>query len=290
MYGYLEVNEGVYIPRDPKKEFPTDDAQAHLVEVKAPRAGARQFAFDETYPYLDRSFGYWFNRNVLGIPFLWTVIYLRNLLHFGLKIEGRKNLKAWRKELKGGAVAVCNHVYEFDAVAVKQALCPWRHIWIPMYAKHFNGSQYWFVRYVGGIPVPEKRSGMRKFDEAFDHYHRRGQDVLVFPEAVRWNWYTPIRPFRKGAFTMAYRWGCPVVPMAITYRRRKGLYRLFGKKDVPTVTIHVGEPIMPDNTKPRRDELERLRTEAHRRIVELAGIKVNPWDAVPDDEKGNSEN
>ena len=48
MYGYLEVNEGVYIPRDPKKEFPTDDAQAHLVEVKAPRAGARQFAFDET--------------------------------------------------------------------------------------------------------------------------------------------------------------------------------------------------------------------------------------------------
>ena len=216
MYDYLEVNEGVYIPRDPEKDFPTDNPQEHLVEVKAPKAGARQFVFDETYPYLDRSLTYRLNRNVIGPPFLWTVIYLRNLLHFGLKIEGRERLRPFRKELRKGSVAVCNHVYEFDAVAVKQALCPWRHIWIPMYAKHFNGSQYWFVRYVGGIPVPEKRSGMRKFDEAFDEYHRRGDDVLVFPEAVRWNWYVPVRPFRKGAFTMAYRWGCPVVPMAIT--------------------------------------------------------------------------
>lgn len=283
MYDYLEVNEGVYIPRDPKN-YPTDNAQEHLVEVKPPRAGARQFVFDETYPYLDRSFGYWLNRNVIGIPFLWFVIYTWNRLHYGLKIEGRERLKPWRKELKRGAVAVCNHVYQFDAVAVKQALCPWRHIWIPMYAKHFNGGQYWFVRYVGGVPVPEKRSGMRRFDEAFDEYHRRGQDVLVFPEEVRWDLYTPIRPFRKGAFTMAHKWGCPVVPMAITYRERKGLYRLFGPKEQPTMTIHVGEPIAADSGKPRKEEVERLRREAHRQMVGLAGIRHNPWDVVPDDE------
>ena len=47
---------------------------------------------------------------------------------------------------------------------------------------------------------------------------------------------------------------------------------------------------MPDNTKPRRDELERLRDEAHSRIVQLAGIKTNPWKAVPDDEKEKTTN
>ena len=284
MYSRLEVNKGVYIPRDPES-YPTDNAQKHLVEVKPPKKGSRQYMFDETYPYLDRSLSYRLQRNVIGPPFLWIVIYTINRLKYGLKIEGRKNLRPWRKALKKGAVAVCNHVYQFDAVAVKMALTPWRHIWIPMYAKHFNGSQYWFVRYVGGIPVPETRGGMRKFDEAFDEYHRRGEDILVFPEEVRWDWYTPIRPFRKGAFTMAYKYGAPVVPMAITYRERKGLYRLFGPKEMPTMTIHVGTPIMPDTGKPRRDEVERMRQEAHDSMVALAGIKHNPWTAVPDDEQ-----
>jgi 1-acyl-sn-glycerol-3-phosphate acyltransferase len=83
---------------------------------------------------------------------------------------------------------------------------------------------------------------------------------------------------------MAYKWGCPVVPLAISYRERKGLYRLFGPKEMPTVTIRVGEPLMPDTTKPRKEETERLRAEAHAAMVRLAGIKHNPWEAVPDDE------
>ena len=283
MYTHLEVNEGICIPRDPES-YPTDNAQLHLVEVKPPKEGTRMYQFDETYPYIDKSFGYWMQHEIIGPLFLWLVIYPMNRLKHGLKIRGRKNLRAYRKSMRQGPVVVCNHVYQFDAVAVKQAISPMGHIWIPMYAKHFNGGQRWFVRYVGGIPVPEKRSGMRKFDEAFDEYHRRGAPILVFPEEVRWDWYTPIRPFRKGAFTMAYKYGAPVVPMAITYRERKGLYRLFGKKDEPTVTIHVGEPIMPDTSRPRHDEVERLRAEAHHRMVQLAGIVHNPWDVVPDDE------
>lgn len=283
MYSNLEVGAGVYVPRNPE-DYPQDNAQAHLVEVKPPKEGMKQYAFDETYPYIDRTFGYWLQRNIVGPLFLWFVIYPINRLKHGLKIKGRKNLRGYRKDLAKGAVAVCNHVYQFDAVAVKQALSPMRNIWIPMYAKHFNGGQRWFVRYVGGIPVPETRSGMRKFDEAFDEYHRRGEVILVFPEEVRWDWYTPIRPFRKGAFTMAYKYAAPVVPLAISYRERKGIYRLFDTKDMPTMTITVGEPILPDMSRSRHDETERLRGEAHRRMVRLAGIVHNPWDVVPDDE------
>ena len=277
MYSYLEVNEGVFVPRDPKS-YPIDDPHAHLVEVKQPRDGKQKFVFDDSYPYIDRSFGYWLNRNVLGPLFMTIFGYTANRLRYGLRIEGRKRLKALRKELQQGAVAVSNHVYQFDALAVKQALSPRRRIWIPMYAKHFNGGLYWFIRYVGGIPVPETRGGMRCFDEAFDEYHRRGEMILVFPEEVRWDYYKPIRPFRKGAFTMAYKYGAPVVPCAIVFRQRKGIYRLFGPKDDPTMTIRVGEPIMPDTTAPRREETERLRREAHNRIVKMAGIKHNPWE------------
>ena len=63
MYSHLEVEEGVYIPCDPAS-YPTDNAQRHLVEVKPPKAGARQYVFDEIYPYIDRSLSYRLPRNI----------------------------------------------------------------------------------------------------------------------------------------------------------------------------------------------------------------------------------
>ena len=276
-YGKLENDESVYQPRDPERDYPVDNPYEHLVAVKKPSKRRRQYRFDESYPYIDRSFSYLFQRNVIGPLFIWLVINVMNRLKYGLKIEGRKNLRPYRKQLKGGAVAICNHVYQFDAPAVKQALQPCRNIWIPMYAKHFNGGQYWFVRYVGGVPVPETMGGLRKFDEAFDHYHHRGDWILVFPEEVRWDYYQPLRPFRKGAFTMAYKYACPVVPCVLTYRERKGIYKLFGKKDIPLMTVHVGEPIMPDLTHTRKDEVDRMRVVAHGRMERMAGIRQNPW-------------
>lgn len=285
MYSSLEVKDGVYIPKDPLS-YPTDNPHAHRVEVKKKAAeNQRQYAFDETYPYIDRSFSYCIQRYVIGPLFIWLVINVANRLKYGLRIEGRKNLKPYKKALSGGAVAVCNHVYQFDAPAVKQAIQPLQNIWIPMYAKHFNGSQYWFVRYVGGIPVPETMGGMRKFNEAFDEYHRRKAWILVFPEEVRWDYYQPIRPFRKGAFTMAYKYDVPIVPCAITYRERTGIHKWFGKADDPLMTIHVGTPILPNKSATRKDEVDRLRIESHAQMEQMAGILHNPWPAIPEDEK-----
>ena len=55
------------------------------------------------------------------------------------------------------------------------------------------------------------------------------------------------------------------------------------------MTIHVGEPLMPDTSKSRKEETERLRREAHAAMIHLAGITHNPWDAVPDDEQRPSQ-
>lgn len=283
-YGTLENKEGVYIPLDPEKNYPTANPYEHRVVVKKQTKSRRkQYKFDESYPYIDHSFSYWIQRNILGPLFIWFVVDMSNRFKYGLKIKGRKNLKPYRSQLKGAAVAICNHVYQFDAPAVKQALQPLHKIWIPMYAKHFNGSQYWFVRYVGGIPVPETMGGLRKFDEAFDHYHSRGAWILVFPEEVRWDYYQPLRPFRKGAFTMAYKYDCPIVPCVITYRERKGIYKLFGPQEIPLMTVHVGEPIMPDRANSRKEEVVRLRVVARERMEQMAGIKQNPWPAIPDE-------
>jgi hypothetical protein len=66
----------------------------------------------------------------------------------------------------------------------------------------------------------------------------------------------------------------------ITYRERKGIYRLFGKKDMPLLTITIGEPIFPNTNQPRKSEVEHLRETAHTQMTKMAGIVNNPWPAA----------
>jgi 1-acyl-sn-glycerol-3-phosphate acyltransferase len=251
------------------------------VEIEDSSKG--KYQFDETYPYLDNSWNYKWN-DFLGFFVKWVLVGGWNRLHFGLQVKGRENIAPFKEALKNGAMCVCNHVFVFDAVCVYQAFHRFR-IWIPMYPKHFNGKSGWFMRYVGGLPLPETRGGLEKYNEAMDKHHEDKEWMLVFPEAVRWDWYQPIRPFKAGAFSMAYKYDIPVIPTVISYRPRKGLYRLFGKKNEPCVTINVGEPIIIDKSRPRRDEIARLRDEAHASMVKMAGIEVNPWPSAPDEEK-----
>lgn len=282
-YKEFKIKEDAYLPRTPE-QFPMDDPFQRLVKVETvQQTGKKLLVFDETYPYVDHSWSYKWERFKAFFVLFFAVASI-NRFKYGLKIEGKKNLKGYKKLLKDGAVAICNHVYTYDAAAVYRALRHFKKFWIPMYAQHFNGPKGWYMRYMGGIPVPETMGGMRKFNEAFDEYHRRKDWIFVFPEEVRWDFYQPIRPFRKGAFTMAYKYGIPLIPCVFTYRPRTGIYKLFGKQDEPLVTLHIGTPILPDTTLPRKDEVDRLRIESHNMMEEMAGISLNPWPAIAEEE------
>ena len=82
---------------------------------------------------------------------------------------------------------------------------------------------------------------------------------------------------------MAYKYNCPLVPLVITFRERRGLYRLTGPKSLPLCTIKILEPIFPDRTKARESEVNRMLELSHSRMVEGAGIENNPWPANPRD-------
>jgi 1-acyl-sn-glycerol-3-phosphate acyltransferase len=152
-----------------------------------------------------------------------------------------------------------------------------------MFAPNFRTKDGFFMRLAGGVPIPDSTTNMsalKKFNEAFDEFHRRGWWFHIFPEACRWDMYKPLRPFQKGAFTMSYKYNKPILPLVITFRERKGLYRLFGPKTLPLLTITIGEPILPDTTQPRKIEVERLRSMAHQQMTQMAGITHNPWPAA----------
>ena len=145
-----------------------------------------------------------------------------------------------------------------------------------MYAQPFRGKDGFLMKNIGGIAIPEKRSGLRAFDKALDELHDRKQWIHIFPESCSWKFYAPLRPFKTGAFNMAYKYALPVIPMVITFRPRTGWRKLFSK-DEPLVTIHVGDPIIPNPNTTRKEEVARMRDLAHKTMLDMAGIVSNPW-------------
>ena len=75
---------------------------------------------------------------------------------------------------------------------------------------------------------------------------------------------------------MAYRYSLPIMPLVISFRPRTGWRKLFSKNE-PLLTIHVGDPIVPDLNTPRKKEAERMRELAHKTMLKMAGIVSNPW-------------
>ena len=269
-YQNFQVKEEVYVP-EPAVEFPGDNPFTRMTPI---RGKNKDIKFDSTYNYLDKSlkFKIW---HLLIYLTTWFVVFPINRIRYGLRIEGREKIRQYRKCFTNGMMTVCNHVHRWDMLCVLQAM-RYRKAWIPMYAQAFNGKDGFLMKHIGGIAIPDNYSGLRKFDQALDELHSKKQWIHIFPESCSWYNYAPLRPFKTGAFNMAYKYALPIIPMVITFRPRTGWRKIFSDSG-PLLTIHVGDPIVPDLSAPRKEETARLRDLAHKTLLDMAGIVTNPW-------------
>ncbi|MDR1970493.1 MAG: 1-acyl-sn-glycerol-3-phosphate acyltransferase [Treponema sp.] len=243
-------------------------------EHMAGRAAGTEFVITEQYPFLDKSPGFRIMSALLYLG-IFVLVFILSPVRFGLRIEGRKILKKNRKLLRDGALTVSNHTLRWDLLMILQAV-RFRRLYFPAWKENLGGPDRTLIRLVGGIPVPTGVHAMKNFNLAFDELHRKKKWFHVFPEGSNWPYFHLIRPFKKGMFTMAYNYNLPVIPLAFSYRESRGLYKIF-KRGLPLVTLRIGEPILPDLSKPRKEAVTLLRALTHRRIVELAGITDNPY-------------
>lgn len=279
-YQDLTTEKDVYIP-NVGIDYPEDDPYARLYKP----VYDRNVVVDANYPYLNNSLKYrFFNWSMWGL-LLKFGLGLKLRIQMGLRFKGRENLKKYKDVLSGGAITIANHMYRLDCPCILLAVKAKHTTRIPMFAPNFSTKDNFFLNVVGGVPIPPKEAGItaiKKFNEAFDEFHHRGYWFHIFPEAARWDFYKPLRPFQKGAFSMSYKYNMPLLPCVITYRERTGIYRLFGKKSLPLLQVEIGAPIIPDRTAPRGQEVERLREEAHHTMERMAGITHNSWPIKPE--------
>jgi 1-acyl-sn-glycerol-3-phosphate acyltransferase len=246
-----------------------------------------QVIVDENYPFLDKSFTFNFMRNLMYVGIVVMVFFLSHL-RFGIKIEGREILRKHRKVLKNGAMTVSNHIHKWDFLFVLEAV-RFRTMYFPAWKENLNTPDEKFVRYAGGIPIPDSLHLIKNFNQAFDEIVAKKKWIHAYPEQALFYFYQPIRPFKKGIFTISHRYNLPVIPIAFSYRKPHfpftlvNVFRsLTGNQKLPMITLHIGEPLFFDPTLSRKEAVQKLRKECHEAMVKLAGITDNPYPAEGD--------
>ena len=251
-------------PQTNRYPYPLD-TDKHYLSVKKNDGTV----FDKNYPYVDTSKGMkrkmWWARLLLNI-LVFPLTYIR----LGLKVEGRENLNKYKDVINKGVISVCNHVHMWDYLAIMAGIRPIKtHIlaWAP----NVRGENGKMMRAVGAIPVPEDDmeatfTYLKEIGKMLD----KGGWLHIYAEGSMWEYYAPIRPFKRGAAYLACENDKPIIPLAFSYRKPTWFRRVI-MKQLGRYTLHIGEPIYPDKTLSRTQQEIDLTIRAHKAVVALAG-------------------
>ena len=260
----LTKEYSMYYKHDLDYTYP-ERSDEHMLELKR----TREIVLDENYEYMPHGIGFRIKRFLVAVVLHLIVFPLTRLTH-GLRIYGRKNLRKHKKELKGGAITVSNHVFMWDYLCVLKAIRP--HIsYFPAWKPNFESGSQPFMRILGGMPIPEGDiHAMAAFKRGIDKVVESGRWLHVFPEGSLWYFYPDIRPLKPAVFLYAADYGKPVIPITMSFRPRKGWRKIFGKG--PFVDLHVAEPLYADKSLPPREAANELRSRVYAVMQDMNGI------------------
>ena len=135
----------------------------------------------------------------------------------GARVEGKENLRA----VRGGAISVCNHVHTLDTLMVKNALGAFRTFHTGSYYLLKRGALGRIFKAGGFLPVGTRFRDIKNLQDAVGELVARGKIVNFYPEHALWPQYEKLRPFQSGAFRYAAKFGVPVLPLFIEFRKTR---------------------------------------------------------------------
>ncbi len=180
----------------------------------------------------------------------------------GIKVvvEGKEHIPA-----TGSCIFVANHSSHFDIPASMIGIGTTRLRII--YKKEleripiFGWAMKWTGMYIA-INRGRGTEAQQSLEKAI-HRIRNGDSVILYPEGTRTS-DGNLQPFKRGAFNLAVKAGVPIVPVTIN-----GSYRILPKDSFHikpgTISIIIGEPVLPPEEMTKTAELELMET-VHKRI------------------------
>lgn len=219
-----------------------------------------EFEVDPNYEYINDNKMFKICSNVLYYLIAAPIIYLISKIMYGLKVEGKENLKS----VEGAAISISNHIHIIDCAMIGLEIFPKRIYYTALDSSFKMPIIRYIVKLLNALPISNNISSKRKLMLAVDELLEKNQIVHFYPEASLWPYYRKIRKFKNGAFEIATRNHVPVIPMVFTYREPTGIRRYIKKK--PFITLNILEPIYPDNNLPRKERIEDLKYRAYEKM------------------------
>ncbi len=256
----------MYDPKTDKYPYP-EETDKHYLKIKMDRG----IVFDTKYPYIDKSKSFLFRQKIVRI-LLNIIVFPLCRIRLGLKIEGRDNLKKHFDVLKNGVISVSNHVHMWDYISVMLAIRPFKS-YLLSWAANVNDKDGPLVRLVGGIPIPESNmAATKKYMEVIENLLTKDNGWLhIYPEGSMWEYYAPVRPFKRGPAFIACECDKPILPLGFSYREpgwiRKKLFH-----QIATLTLKIGEPIYPNKDLNPREREKDMTVKCHDAVCILTGI------------------
>ena len=256
----------MFVPNCDRYPFP-DDTGSHYIETK----DKYQIIFDKDYPYVDYSKGFAFKRFWVRL-LLRVIVFPMAKIRMGIRIKNKSVLKRYKELLSEGAITVSNHVHFWDYICVMKALHNFKWPYLLAWNKNVTGDSGPLVRMVGGIPIPENdNEATVAFNNAIKKLLDDKNFLQVYAEGSMWEYYKPIRPFKRGAFSLAVKYNKPILPMAFSYRKPGWIRRKIFKQ-LALFDLIIGEPIEPDQDLEKNTRIDDLAIRTHEEICHLAGF------------------
>jgi 1-acyl-sn-glycerol-3-phosphate acyltransferase len=199
--------------------------------------------------------------------------FLRNIVRLaGAKLEVRRSPGF---DPTRTCMFMCNHVNIFDPFVIYSA--------IPQFVRgfelesHFKVPLYgWMMgRFGGNIPVPDAldRAGLKLMRERAKTALDSGISLVAFAEGSRTR-DGHVREFKKGVFSLAHKFGVPIVPMSIvgSYQFfQTGNWMLYPGK----ITVYLHDTI--DTSQIQRASIDELRQRVQRIVAAPVEESLKDW-------------
>ena len=184
--------------------------------------------------------------NKIGERFLNDLVKDKKLII--KEIRGLENMQ----KVDSGAMVTCNHFNPFDCFAIEKTFRisgqeknrKLHKVIREGNYTNFPGLYGFFFKNCDTLPLSSNSKTMKEFMRAVDVILQKGDHIVVYPEQSLWWNYRKPKPLKNGAFKLAARNNCPVVPVFITMEDSN----FIGDDGFPVqeYIINIGKPIYPD--------------------------------------------
>lgn len=192
------------------------------------------------------------------------ILYIEGKLFQGIKIKGKKNIRALKKT---GYIMYANHTSGRDAFLGHVFLAYPKRTYI---IGNKDAVSIFFVRRLtkdlGTLPTPDTPGALKNLNNTISLLMKKKKALMIYPEAHIWPYYTGVRTFPNTSFRFSSSFNVPCVPVAVTYQKPSGIYKLRKK---PRMVVYIGKAIYPDPNLSIKENANILRDKTYNYIKEM---------------------